>query len=83
MEIPNGYELLEIPEPTVIVNEFGVYELFFSKIKKGIKVTRKLQFKNSLVEQHDYPVFKKFYLEMLDSDRTKLAIRKRVVSVSR
>ena len=82
LEIPNGFELLEIPEPTFITNEFGTYELFFSKIKKGIQVTRKLQFKNSLVAQHDYPAFKKFYLEMLDGDRTKLAIRKRAAVVS-
>ena len=82
LEIPNGFELLEIPEPTFISNEFGIYELFFSRTKNGIQVTRKLQFKTNLVAQNDYPAFKKFYLEMLDGDRTKLAIRKRATVVS-
>ena len=81
LEIPNGYELLETPEPTLITNEFGTYELFFTKKENGIQVTRKLQFKNSLVAQDDYLAFKKFYLAMLDGDRTKLAIRKRAVVV--
>ncbi|MFK7772788.1 MAG: transglutaminase domain-containing protein [Saprospiraceae bacterium] len=77
LQIPNGFELLEIPNDIILENEFGRYELIFKKQKTGIQISRKLVFKQHFVSSDAYADFKIFYLELLDGDRTKLAIRKR------
>jgi len=77
LEIPNGYELLEIPRDIILENEFGRYELIFKRKKSGVQVFRKLVFKQHFVSSEAYADFKMFYLDLLDGDRTKLAIRKR------
>ena len=81
LQIPNGFELLEVPEDIVSENEFGSYELLFKKTKKGIQIKRKLFFKHHFIASDSYADFKEFYLELLDGDRTKLAIRKRATVV--
>jgi len=81
LEIPNGLELLEVPENIIIENEFGEYTLQFKKIKKGIQIQRKLVFKHHFITSESYSDFKEFYLQLLDGDRTKLAIRKRAAVV--
>ncbi|MFK8005762.1 MAG: transglutaminase domain-containing protein [Saprospiraceae bacterium] len=77
LQIPNGYELLEIPRDIILENEFGRYELIFKKQQSGVQVLRKLLFKQHFVSSEAYADFKIFYLKLLDGDRTKLAIRKR------
>lgn len=81
LNIPNGYELLEIPRNIILENDFGRYELIFKRKKSGVQVLRKLIFKQHFVTSDSYPDFKMFYLELLDGDRTKLAIRKRAMIV--
>jgi hypothetical protein len=81
LQIPYGFELLEIPKNIVLENEYGSYEMRFKRNAKGIEIYRKLIFKHHYVTSQDYPNFKKFYLQLLDSDRTKLAVRKRAVMV--
>jgi len=77
LQIPNGYELLEIPRDIILENEFGWYELVFKKKNTGVQILRKLVFKQHFISSDTYADFKIFYLELLDGDRTKLAIRKR------
>ena len=77
LQIPNGYELLEIPSDIILENQFGRYELIFKKQQSGVQILRKLVFKQHFVSIDAYADFKIFYLELLDGDRTKLAIRKR------
>jgi hypothetical protein len=77
LQIPNGYELLEIPRDIILENEFGRYELIFIKQASGVQILRKLLFKQHFVSSDAYADFKIFYLELLDGDRTKLAIRER------
>jgi hypothetical protein len=77
LQIPNGYEFLETPRDIIRENEFGSYQLIFRKKKSGLRVSRKLVFKQHFLSSESYSDFKIFYLEMLDGDRTKLAIRKR------
>lgn len=81
LHIPSEYELLEIPRDIILENEFGRYELIFKKGKKGIQIFRKLIFKQHFISSDAYADFKIFYLELLDGDRTKLAIRKRKMMV--
>lgn len=76
LEIPKGFELLEIPRDIILDNEFGRYELSFQKKKDGIKIFRKLVFKQHFVDSNSFSAFKIFYLKLLDGDKTKLAIRK-------
>lgn len=81
LEIPKGFELLEIPKNVILENKFGSYQLQFKKTPNGLQVQRRLIFKKHFVTGMEYPDFKKFYLKLLDADRTKLAIRKRSVMV--
>lgn len=81
LQIPNGYELLEIPRDIILENEFGRYELIFKRKNSGIQILRKLTFKQHFVSSDSYADFKIFYLNLLDADRTKLAIRKRAMIV--
>lgn len=77
LQIPSGYELLEIPRDIILENEFGRYELIFKKKEFGVQILRRLIFKKHFVSSDAYADFKIFYLKLLDGDRTKLAIRKR------
>ncbi len=81
LQIPSGYELLEIPRDIFLENEFGRYELIFKRTKSGIQIYRKLIFKQHFVSTESYVDFKSFYLKLLDGDRTKLAIQKRAMIV--
>ncbi len=81
LDIPSGYELLEIPRDIILENEFGQYELIFKRKKSGIQIHRKLIFKQHFISSESYSQFKSFYLQLLDGDRTKLAIRKRTMMV--
>ncbi len=77
LEIPSTFTLMEMPQNVKIDNEFASYELRFNKTAKGFQIERELVFKNRLVENKDYQKFKDFYMQILDADRTKLAIKKR------
>jgi hypothetical protein len=81
LHIPSGYELIEIPRDMILENEFGRYELIFKKKKTGIQILRKMIFKQHFISSEAYAEFKTFYLDLLDGDRTKLAIRKRAMIV--
>jgi hypothetical protein len=81
LQIPRGYELLEIPRNIILENEFGRYELTFKKNESGIQIFRKLIFKQHFISSESYANFKLFYLDLLDGDRTKLALRKRTMIV--
>jgi hypothetical protein len=81
LQIPRGYELLEIPRNIILENKFGRYELIFKKKKSGIQILRKLIFKQHFISSESYANFKLLYLDLLDADRTKLALRKRTMIV--
>ncbi len=81
LQIPKGFELLEVPDDVLVENEFGTYELNFKKLKTGIQIQRKLSFEHHFIKSDSYSDFKEFYLQLLDGDRTKLAIRKRAAVV--
>ena len=68
---------MEMPKDIKIDNKYGSYDLKFEKMDKGLRIKRNMVFKTSLVEYEEYDDFKAFYLEVLDYDRMKLAIRKR------
>ena len=77
LEIPSDFQLMEMPKDIKIDNKYGSYNLRFEQMNTGLRIKRDMIFKTSLVEYEEYDAFKAFYLEVLDYDRMKLAIRKR------
>ncbi len=77
LEIPKEFELMDIPQNIRIDNKFGTYEMQFEKMPDGLHINRSLILKTRLVKYEDYAAFKDFYIELLDADRMKLALRKR------
>ncbi len=75
LEIPADFRLMEMPADMEIDNQFGRYRLTFEKTPKGLRIHRTMIFKSRLVSYEDYDDFKAFYLQLLDADRMKLAIR--------
>ena len=67
---------MELPEAIRTDNEFGTYELTFSRIPGGVHIERSLVWKKPIILHEEYAAFKQFYLNLLDSDRMKLALRK-------
>ncbi len=76
IEMPDGYRLSEVPKSIVMDNVFFDYEVRYEQTPKGMKVYRKLNFKNRLVKVEDYVEFKKSFLEMVEADGLKLAMEK-------
>jgi len=77
LEIPSDFQLMEMPKDIQLDNKYGTYDLKFERMDNGLRIKRNMVFKTSLVEYEEYDAFKTFYLEVLDYDRMKLAIRKR------
>jgi hypothetical protein len=76
IEMPNGYRVSEIPESIIMNNAFFDYEVRYEQTANGMKIYRKLYFKDRLVKIEDYTEFKKLYLEMVEADGLKLAMEK-------
>lgn len=76
IEMPNGYRVSEVPESVKMNNAFFDYEVRYEQTVNGMKVYRKLYFKDRLVKIEDYAEFKKLYLEMVEADGLKLAMEK-------
>ena len=73
-EVPDGFELVEIPENRIVRTPFGDYELIFETTPTGLRIRRYLAFKQRFVLNTDFPEFKKFYLDVLDGDDVRLAL---------
>ena len=76
IEMPDGYRLSEVPESIKMNNAFFDYEVRYEQTTNGMKVYRKLYFKDRLVKIEDFAEFKKLYLEMVEADGLKLAMEK-------
>lgn len=76
IKMPDGYRLSEVPESVTMNNAFFDYEVRYEQTANGMKVYRKLYFKDRLVKIEDYAEFKKLYLEMVEADGLKLAMER-------
>lgn len=76
LELPPNFTLLELPEDIEMKNEFGSYEMRFEPTPKGLIIKRNFELKKRLIEYADYKAFKDFYLDLLDADRLKIAMKK-------
>ncbi|NJN78133.1 MAG: DUF3858 domain-containing protein [Saprospiraceae bacterium] len=76
IEMPEGYRLSEVPSSMTMNNKFFDYEVRYEQTAKGMKVFRKLNFKDRLIKIEDYAEFKQLYLEMVEADGLKLAMEK-------
>ena len=75
-EVPQGFELVEIPQNLILHTRFGDYELTFEPTPTGLRLKRSLVFKQRFLLDTDFPEFKKFYLSVLDGDDVRLAMKK-------
>ncbi|MCC6410296.1 MAG: hypothetical protein IT270_01480 [Saprospiraceae bacterium] len=75
-EVPQGFELVEIPQNLILHTRFGDYELTFEPTATGLRLKRSLVFKQRFLLDTDFPEFKKFYLAVLDGDDVRLAMKK-------
>jgi hypothetical protein len=74
---PDTLELVEMPQNRDFSNELAHYHLRFSAIPGGIRINRELQFHQRFIPHNRFAEFKRIYLDMLDADRTLLALRRR------
>ncbi len=74
--LPAGYQLAEMPRDRHFSTRFGDYDLRFEKIPGGLRIRREVTFKQRFIQHDDFQEFKKFYLDMLDSDGVLLALKK-------
>lgn len=76
LTLPPGYQLAETPRDRRFSTRFGDYALTFEKIPEGLRIRREVTFKQRFIAHADFQEFKKFYLDMLDSDGALLALKK-------
>jgi hypothetical protein len=76
IEMPEGYGLSEVPQSVKMNNDFFDYEVRYESTPKGMKVYRKLNFKDRLVKAEDYARFKELYLQLVEADSLKLAMER-------
>lgn len=76
IDMPDGYRVSEVPQNVTMNNKFFDYEVKYESTPKGMKVYRKLYFKDRLVKMEDYAEFKELYLQMAESDGLKLAMER-------
>ncbi len=70
-----GTTLAMLPKDVHIDNEFGTYRLTFKKINANtLYIEKYQQFYISKIAVADFERFKAFYLDLLEKDRTKIAI---------
>lgn len=74
--LPKGYALAEMPVDQHFTSVFGDYSLSFEKTTRGLRIRRKVDFKQRFVEHDDFQELKKFYLSMLDADDVLLALKR-------
>ncbi len=77
LTLPDGFTFLEMPKNVHLSGEFGEYILTFEPLPGGVRIKREVTFRQRYIEPKDFAAFKKFYVEMLDADDTKVAVRKK------
>lgn len=73
---PPGYELLEMPDNISVESNYGIYKVTFKKIRNGLYIEKFQAFQNAVIDVKEFQAFKKFYLEILDYDSSKIALKK-------
>jgi tetratricopeptide (TPR) repeat protein len=77
LQFPEGFELLEMPDNVDIKNKYGTYKVNFKKLPNGIEVEKYQVFNSSVIDVKEFEEFKKFYLQILDIDSSKIALKKK------
>ena len=77
VDIPQGYEMIEIPENATMDNKYFKYILSFKKDGNGMTIHREMYFKSRVIHADDYVDFKEKYLALLDVDLMKHYIMKK------
>ncbi len=72
---PENYRLIKLPDDVTIKSKYGSYKAHFTKIKNGIAIEKEQIFYTKIVPANEFNEFKAYYLKMLNSDKTKIAIQ--------
>lgn len=76
VEIPSNYIIDFLPEPTVLENEFGKYEIDFSlNDEKKLVYTRKFQIEKGEYSPSEYEAYREFFRTISRLDRTKILLK--------
>ncbi len=76
IQLPNGYELEEIPKKQSINNEFGSYSLTFEKVESKVILKRYFKLFQNLYPPEKYNDFVHFTKEIRKVDKTVLILNK-------
>lgn len=69
---PEGMKLYKLPKNIHLESKWGVYDVKFKEITGGVKVVKFQQFFVDQVPVDAFADFKKFYLDLLEYDKTKI-----------
>jgi len=77
--VPEGYEVVSIPEPLSInlTDNFGVLRYQISQANGKIKITSIVQFNNSIIPANFYPELKEFYKQVVEKQSEKIILIKK------
>lgn len=73
--LPETYEVDNLPEDVNLNNRFGVYKLSFSHDEKHIYYSRELILKNGYYNKEDYSEFRDFLAQIEQNDQLKAILK--------
>ncbi len=76
INFPKGYKLVQLPADIKVNNKYGSYSVKFKKTDTGIMVQKEQSFTKRIIDETEFDEFKKFYLQLLKLDKTKIALQK-------
>ena len=68
-------KLVKTPKDINIESEFGTYKVIFKEIENGIYIEKYQAFKQSKIPANKFEAFKKYYLSILNYDKSNLLIK--------
>jgi hypothetical protein len=77
VEVPEGLEPGELPEPVKFSTPFTSYALSAQKTEDGIRVQRACAVVKTAVAPEEYGTLRRFFQDVETADRTKLVFRKK------
>lgn len=78
IQLPIGYELIDIPKPISIVSEFGIYKMEFVKASNDLVIyKRDVELYSGNFDKSKYEDYRKFRKEIKKNDEMKLLLTKK------
>lgn len=79
VEIPAGFSVGYLPDPTVLETQFGKYEIAFSKDEENkVRYVRKLHIEKGEYPPSEYENYREFLRSIVRLDQTKILLKQNV-----